>query len=449
MAEKSISLDSLLKKQLIRSVYDKNDQIVLEEGTIVGSADLVLLKTRDIPLEKIKYTEPLKCSERNTLLDRLEGEILLEFDYPSPEAIPGRPGQMITPDLLKEIRKLKICPSYYLKRTFRGAPFDMIAPVKDPENNEVLLSAGEKFTLGILKSLVRSGFHIFDFIPRAKNDTAVTSLCSGDELIAKGIKLDKRHISKLKYASIDASEPPGTIKQKCKKNLIAPDKTLLAVKQEKITYSMLSRIREKSLTSCRPDIYSYLEGKTCPVPIIRIADKREELKSVDLLRLFQIKGFDISMLYRHFGNEELAHWFDPFLDLVYSYFGGGRIVQKCGSPFDPMDPLREYNGLIKFRLTEDISDAPDHEEISRSSRIEKMTDPKIEKLSKNAKEKIEHAGGRFVALLCIIESKRKTPTVYYHTTLRSDIPAVKHILTEISMKMGLESGLRIQEGKLF
>jgi len=449
LAETSISLDSLVKKQLLCSVFDKNDQVVIEEGTLISSADLVLLKSRDIPLENIEYTEPLKYTTRNALFNRLEGDLLLDFDYPSPQTIPGQPGQTITPELLKEIRKLKICPSYYLKRTFRGVPFDVVAPVNDPENYEVILEQGSKFTRGILKSLVRSGFHLFDFIPRIKSDETIISRYNNDRIVSRNTKIDKRHVSKMMFASIGTSSLPSSRNKKCKKTLISPDNALLAMKGEKITYAMKSKIKEHSLTACSPDIYSFLEGKTCPVTIVRMASKREELKAVHLLRLFNTKGFDISLLYRHLGYEELAHWFDPFLDIIRHYFLGGRVIHKFGSSFDPIDPLREYNGMIRLQLPEEIPDDREKENLSRSHKIRKMTGPETHEISKNAKQKIKQAGGRFIALMCVIESKRKVPAVFYHTTLQQDIPVVKSILNDISAKMELEAGMRIQEGKLF
>jgi hypothetical protein len=170
---------------------------------------------------------------------------------------------------------------------------------------------------------------------------------------------------------------------------------------------------------------------------------------MDLLKMYSCPGFDFPLFYRHLGEEQLSHWFDPFTRIILKGFGGGRVVQKSGSVFDPNNPLRKYHGFIKIQLTDTgIVDAGEKKKSTPYRKIKDLTNPK-RKRNLTASQKTKAAGGRYIALMCIIEHKRKVPTIFYHTTLAQDIPRVKDILKKISKKLNLEAGLRIQEGHLF
>ena len=179
-------------------------------------------------------------------------------------------------------------------------------------------------------------------------------------------------------------------------------------------------------------------------PVISQALAGEELKPGNLLKMFHEPNFDISLFYRNFGRKELHHWFDPFMDIIMKEFGGGRVVQKTGTAFDPNNPLRKYHGLLKVRLPEgDTNKVVSPKTVSDGRRIRQLTNP-------NSARRVtrKSTGGRFLALMCIIRHKRKVPTIFYHTSDRTDVPQAKQLLNKISKRLDLEGGLRMQEGRL-
>ena len=69
MSKKRSGFEAIKGQQLLETVYDNSDQVVLEEGIIIGSTELVILRNRNIPLESIKTTKPLPVSFRNNLFN--------------------------------------------------------------------------------------------------------------------------------------------------------------------------------------------------------------------------------------------------------------------------------------------------------------------------------------------------------------------------------------------
>ena len=113
MTKNDSFISSLKNRQLTSTVFDKNEQAVLEEGIILSSAEFLILKSRDIELGNIEVQRPIAISKRNQLFRKLEGELLLEMDYPGKLNTTAQPGQLVTHSVLQEISKLNICPSYF------------------------------------------------------------------------------------------------------------------------------------------------------------------------------------------------------------------------------------------------------------------------------------------------------------------------------------------------
>lgn len=429
--------------QVSKNVFDKNDQLVLEEGVIIGPAEIMALKNRDIKADAVEVAPPLPAKLRNDLFECLAGELLLELDYPGKLTLNTAIGETISGETLNEFRKGNMCPSFYIKRTFRGAPFDILAPMADPTGYEVVLPAREKFTLGILESLLRSGFHPYPMLKGLRTQTAINA--GRTQLVPRRTVLTESLVNRLAAAALGGGMMPKR-NQTCPATVVAPDNTVIAFRGERGAPALISRIKERSLHATQPSILGLLEGRPAPLPIVKITGLREELRPKHLLTMFKCPGFDITLMYRHFGLNELSHWFDPFLPLLLKEFGGGRVLQKSGSAFDPNNPLRKYHGIVKLRLAGEVPPASG----KRVSAADRSSAARANsgKPALTPLQITRRAGGRFVAFMCIIETKRKIPTVFYHTTLADDVPLAKQVLNKVSQQLNLEGGISIQEGRL-